>query len=533
MNMPFARIQGKQLIGADWSGTNSDTFAATNPSTQALLDPPFHEASTEEIDRAMTLASASADVFSSTSFETRARLLDAIADGLMDAGQGLLDRCHAETALPMNRLLAERARTVNQTRLFAEMIREGSWVEAKIDQGDADRTPAPKPDVRSMLISVGPVVVFGASNFPLAISVAGTDTTTAMAAGCPVVCKAHPAHPGTCEMIGSIVCDAVKATGLPPGIFSLLQGQSHQVGHALVEHPATAAVAFTGSIAGGRALFDVANRRRTPIPVYAEMGSINPVFVLPGAIEHHAEQIAKAFIDSLTMGVGQFCTNPGLMLVPTGDRGDQLIQSIAEHATAAAPGTMLHSGIYDAFLKGVARIKDTDGVQLLAQASGASEQPQQAHCTIAVTEFAVLQRERSLMEELFGPCSTIVRYEDASQMLEIAKELEGQLTATLHGTSSELSEHQPLIRALQQKVGRLIFNGFPTGIEVCNAMVHGGPYPATSNAHFTSIGPAAIKRFTRPICFQDFPDNYLPAELQDANPRGIMRMVDGVYTRDQ
>ncbi|WP_372717926.1 aldehyde dehydrogenase (NADP(+)) [Novipirellula sp.] len=528
--MPTAHIQGKQLIGADRSATNADTFAATDPAAQAVLDPPFHEASSEEIDRAMTLASESADVFSNTSYETRAKLLEAIADGLMDAGQELLDRCHAETALPMNRLQGERARTVNQTRLFAEMIREGSWVEAKIDHGDADRSPAPKPDVRSMLISIGPVVVFGASNFPLAISVAGTDTTTALAAGCPVVCKAHPAHPGTCEMIGNIICNAVKATGLPPGIFSLLQGQSHQVGHSLVEHPATAAVAFTGSIAGGRALFDTANRRRNPIPVYAEMGSINPVFVLPGAIEERGEQIAQAFIGSLTMGVGQFCTNPGLILIPSGDRGDQLIQSIAEHAAAAAPGTMLHSGIHDAFTKGVARIKDTDGVQLLSQANGPREQ---AGCTIAVTDFAVLQRERSLLEELFGPCSTIVRYDTPSQMIEVAQALEGQLTATLHGTDGELSEHQPLIRSLQQKVGRLIFNGFPTGIEVCHAMVHGGPYPATSDAHFTSIGPAAIKRFTRPLCFQDFPNDYLPAELQDANPRGIMRMVNGVFTREQ
>ncbi|WP_144057299.1 aldehyde dehydrogenase (NADP(+)) [Novipirellula maiorica] len=528
--MPTALIQGKQLIGADSSATNAQTFVATHSGTGALLDPPFHEANAEEIDLAMTLASESANIFANTSFETRAKLLEAIADGLMDAGEALLDRCHAETALPMTRLIGERARTVNQTRLFAEMIREGSWVEAKVDHGDADRTPAAKPDVRSMLISIGPVVVFGASNFPLAISVAGTDTTTAFAAGCPVVCKAHPAHPGTCEMIGNIIRDAIKAVGLPPGIFSLLQGRSHEVGHALVEHPATAAVAFTGSLAGGRALFDTANRRRNPIPVYAEMGSINPVFVLPGAIEERSEQIAQAFIGSLTMGVGQFCTNPGLILIPTGDQGDQLTQSIAEHAAAAAPGTMLHSGIHDAFNEGVARIKQTDGVQMLSQASGPSDQ---ACCSIAVTDVATLQREHSLLEEIFGPCSTIVRYDNASEMLEVAQALEGQLTATLHGSDNELSEHQPLIEALQQKVGRLIFNGFPTGIEVCHAMVHGGPYPATSDAHFTSIGPAAIKRFTRPLCFQDFPNDQLPPELQDSNPRGIMRMVDGVFTRDQ
>ncbi|GAA5506064.1 aldehyde dehydrogenase (NADP(+)) [Novipirellula caenicola] len=527
--MPTARIQGKQLIGAEGSATNAKTFVATNPGTGTPLDPPFHEANGEEVDRAMTLASESAEFFSNTSYETRAKLLEAIADGLMDAGQELLDRCHAETALPMNRLVGERARTVNQTRMFAEMIREGSWVEAKIDHGDADRTPAPKPDVRSMLISIGPVVVFGASNFPLAISVAGTDTTTAFAAGCPVVCKAHPAHPGTCEMIGNIIADAVKATGLPAGIFSLLQGQSHEVGHALVEHPATAAVAFTGSIAGGRALFDTANRRRNPIPVYAEMGSINPVFVLPGAIEERAEQIAQAFIGSLTMGVGQFCTNPGLILIPSGEQGDRLIQLIAANAAAAAPGTMLHAGIHDAFNKGVARIKETSGVQLLSQTEGPSDQ---ACCTIAVTDVATLRRERSLMEEIFGPCSTIVRYENADEMVEVAQAIEGQLTATLHGSDSELSEHPSLIRSLETKVGRLIFNGFPTGIEVCHAMVHGGPYPATSDAHFTSIGPAAIKRFTRPLCFQDFPNDHLPPELQDANPRCIMRMVNGVYTRE-
>lgn len=526
-------LHGKQLIGSETTAAVNRTFHGSNPATGQQLEPAYHESTLEEVDRAMRLAATAFDDLRRTTPDQRAAFLEAIAEGIMAAGDALLQRAHDETGLPMQRCTAERGRTVNQTKMFAAMLREGSWVEARIDTGEPSRQPLPKPDVRTMRIGIGPVVVFGASNFPFAISVAGTDTTTALAAGCPVVVKAHPAHPGTCEILGEVIRDAVKRSGMPEGTFSMLHGVSHEVGLALVKHPATKAVAFTGSLRGGRALFDAAAARPEPIPVYAEMGSTNPLFVLPGALRERADQIAAGYIASVTMGVGQFCTNPGVVLGLRDENLQRFIDATAKQAAAAAPGTMLHKGIAGAYGSGVERIRATSGVkQLAVSAAAANSGKCEAACTIFTTDAANLRRHEHLMEEVFGPSSIIVDCADVQQMYELARDLDGHLTATIHGTDADLAEHAELVHILQKKVGRLIFNGFPTGIEVCNAMHHSGPYPATTDPHFTSIGPWSIYRFARPVCFQGFPDAALPPELRNANPRKIWRIVDNQRTRE-
>lgn len=527
------QLHGQQLIGKATSAERDEAFTATNPQTGETLAPRFHEASTAEAERAVARADEAFDAFAQTSPDQRAGLLEAIADQLEALGDDLLDRTHAETALPMKRLQGERARAVNQTKLFAQMIREGSWVEARIDRGDPSREPMPKPDVRRMLVPIGPVAVFGASNFPLAISVAGTDTISALGAGCPVVVKAHPGHPGTCEMIARAILEAVDQTGMPDGVFSLVHGTGSDVGQALVKHPATKAVGFTGSQRGGRAIFDAAASRPEPIPVYAEMGSVNPVFVLPGALKERADEIAQGYIQSVTLGAGQFCTNPGLVLGLGGEPLERFTEAATRHAAEAAPATMLHAGIHDAYQAGVERIERTEGVQRAGGGGAAAEAGNnQAACAIFTTDTRTLEAHPHLNEEVFGPSSIVTSCDSAEDLRRIARNLEGHLTATIHGTERDLAEHADLVALLQKKVGRLIFNGFPTGIEVCHAMHHGGPYPATTDPHFTSIGTAAIYRFARPICYQNFPDAALPEALRNRNSRGIWRLVDGEWTKD-
>ncbi len=532
--MKLNQLHGKQLIAGALSAESSETFFAINATNQRPLPTEFHESTAVEIDRAMQAASDSFEALSSATPDQRASLLEAIADGLAQAPDELLERCHAETALPMSRLKGELARTIGQSRLIADMIREGSWVAAKIDHADPTRRPIPKPDIRSMLVGIGPIVVIGASNFPLAISVAGTDTTTALASGCPVVVKAHPAHPGTCEMIADIICRAIDAAGFPPGIFSLVHGRSHQVGRTLVEHPETKAVAFTGSLQGGRALFDVAAARPNPIPVYAEMGSINPVFVLPDAIRERTPAIAKGFVDSINLGVGQFCTKPALLVLPVGDEADSLLKAIRDHVVVLDSAPLLHAGISEQFRKASLGISQMDGVEFIGRvvASDPSIADGHVRCSVAVVDFETFRDNEELRTELFGPFSTIVRCRNHEQMIEVAQFLDGQLTATLHGSESDLRDHRDLVQRLQNIAGRLVFNGFPTGVEVCHAVHHGGPYPAATDAHFTSIGPASIERFVRRVCFQDWPDSQLPTELQAMNTMKILRMVDGTYTRD-
>ncbi len=528
----MSKLHGGQLISGEHSFDGNEHFEAFNPRSNVAFETKFYEATADEVERALSIAHAAHPEFAATSFESRAVLLELLADRMEQQQDELIDICISETAYPEMRVMGEFHRTVGQTKVFAKMLREGSWVEAKIDLGQADRKPLPKPDIRSMLHGLGPVVVFGASNFPLAISVAGTDTMTAFAAGCPVVVKAHPAHPGTCELIGQMICQAIRELSLPPGIFSLLQGRKHELGKSLVTHPMTAAVAFTGSLAGGRVLHDLAKTRRRPIPFYAEMGSVNPVVVMPKAIERGCEQIARGFVQSVNLGVGQFCTSPGMLLVPKTELGDQLIDAVQKQLDSTADGIMLSRGIHDSFLTGLDVLRRDESVRLCNDTqTQPSSNGNQVSCVMAVVDATTLQPGSVATQELFGPCSIIVRCDGMHEMLRVSELLDGQLTATLHGTDEDFEACHELLECLRGKVGRLVFNGFPTGVEVCHAMHHGGPYPAASDPHFTSIGSGAIKRFVRPVCYQDSPQYLLPVELQNENQRGVLRLVDGVYTR--
>ena len=504
-----------------------------NPATGEVLEPAYTEATTEEVDRAVRAAEGAFEAYAGLSAARRAAFLRAIGDEIVALGDALLARANAETALPVPRLTGERGRTVGQLGLFADLLEEGSWVGARIDRALPDRQPAPRPDLRRMVVPLGPVVVFGASNFPLAFSVAGGDTASALAAGCPVVVKAHPAHPGTSELVGQAIRAAAARTGMPAGVFGMVHGASTSVGLALVNHPLLKAVAFTGSLRGGRALFDAAARRPEPVPVYAEMGSSNPVFILPGALAERGEAIAKGLVASVTLGVGQFCTNPGLTVVERGAAADAFARAAGELLAKAPVGTLVHAGIKAAYDAGLSARAGTTGVSLLARAGGkgaaAATEAQPALLAVEAPTFAA---DRTLHEELYGPATLLVRCDSRAAMLELARSLEGHLTATVHGTADDLATCGDLVAVLRCKVGRVVVNGYPTGVEVSHAMQHGGPYPATTDARTTSVGSAAIERFVRPICFQDVPDTLLPEELRADNPRGIWRLVDGRLTKD-
>lgn len=527
----YMDLHGKNFIGGQLSAGNATTIAALNPLTGETVPPLFHEGAEAEIDQACRLAESAFEDYRQQPPEMVARFLDRIAEEILGLGDELLKRANAETALPEPRLTGERGRTVNQLKMFAALVRDGSWVDACIDRAMPGRKPMPRPDLRRMLIPLGPIVIFGASNFPFAFSVAGGDTASALAAGNPVVVKAHPAHPGTSELVAHAIQTAAATTQMPPGVFSLIHGASHQAGLNLVRHPAIKAVSFTGSLKGGRALFDAAAARPEPIPVYAEMGSTNPVFILPGALKQDARAIAEALVQSVTMGVGQFCTNPGLVFGLHDNNFASFIEKTAELASGTAPGTMLYPAISERFNQRVEQARSVQGVRIAGQSSGAAKAGQ-AQAIVFTTDAKTFFKNPALSEELFGPSTLIVNCSSAGELECIAAGLPGQLTATIHGTEADLAQHQKLVSILQQKVGRLLFNGFPTGVEVCPAMHHGGPYPATTDAHFTSVGTAAIKRFARPICFQNFPDAALPAELRNKNSRNIWRMVDGKLTKD-
>jgi NADP-dependent aldehyde dehydrogenase len=526
-------LTGHHFIAGREAPCNRSPFHATNANTGEQLEPAFCEATADHANEALLAADGAFDALRTASAETRARLLETLAEEIVALGDALLDRAHAETALPMARLTGERGRAVMQCKMFANLIREGSWAEASIDRALPDRQPVPKPDIRRVLMPVGPIVVFGASNFPFAIGIVGTDTLCALAAGCPVVVKGHPAHPGTCEMLARAVMNALRKTGLPDGSFSMLHGRGHDIGIELVKHPLTQAVAFTGSLKGGRALFDVASSRPHPIPFYGEMGSINPVFLLPGALKERAAKIAEGYIGSVTMGVGQFCTNPAVVLGLVSGELKEFIDTASALAKKAAPQSMLHSGIQQAYEAGTAVWHTVKGLNL----AGESETPVNAEATqvptrIFTTTLEVLEGNEELRREVFGPCSIVTECGDLEDLLRFANNLDGQLTATVHGTADDLKEFAPLIRVLERKAGRIVFNGFPTGIEPCPSMHHGGPYPAATHSFFTSIGTGSIYRFVRPVCFQGFPDDALPEALQNANPAGALRLVDGSYSRD-
>ena len=525
------QLLGKNIIANRSSADGTALFAAIAPATGEKLAPDFFEATEAEINEALTHAENAFEGYRVQGPDKIAAFLERIAEEILRLGEELIRRANSETALPEQRLTGERARTINQLKMFADVVREGSWVEASIDRAQPQRQPLPKPDLRRMLIPIGPVVVFGASNFPLAFSVAGGDTASALAAGNPVVVKAHPAHPGTSELVARAIQTAAAATRMPPGVFSLLHGRSHDVSLQLVRHPSARAVGFTGSLAAGRALFNAAAARPDPIPVYAEMGSTNPVFILPGALHQRAAKIAEGLLQSVTLGVGQFCTNPGLVFTLPGEGHEALLAAAGKLAAAAPPGTMLYPAICDRFLDSVARAEKIPGVRVLGRSAAKGNAGQSPAIVLAV-DAATFQGEALLREEMFGPSTILVSCGSNQELERLARSLPGQLTATIHGTDEDLLRHQDLVAILRQKAGRLLFNGFPTGVEVCPSMHHGGPYPATTHAHFTSVGTAGIKRFARPVCFQNFPDSALPAELRQQNSRKIWRLLDGQLTKD-
>ncbi|MEL7532258.1 MAG: aldehyde dehydrogenase (NADP(+)), partial [Bacteroidota bacterium] len=516
-------LQGTQWIGGSASRERIETFHAYNPATAEPLPTPFHEASASEIDAAVRLAEDAFDEYRQMSRERRASFLEEIGNQIMALGDALLEQCQLESGLPLGRLKGERGRTVNQLKLFAQVVREGSWIAARIDRALPNRKPMPRVDIRQMLIPLGPVAIFGASNFPLAFSVAGGDTASALAAACPVVVKGHPAHPATSEMVGRAILAAAQKTEMPDGVFSLVHGAGHQTGQRLVQHPLIQAVGFTGSFRGGKALFDLANQREVPIPVYAEMGSTNPVFILPEAQTSY-EQIAKSLAASITLGVGQFCTNPGLVFLPESEYQADFATALQNAIQETEAGTMLTSGIREAFEAGISRLQETIGSVPGGKKSNTANA---AAGQVYQTDLATFLQHPELAEEVFGPSSILVRANEKESLLDAARSLEGHLTATIHGTSNDLYEYQELITILERKVGRLVFNGFPTGVEVCDAMVHGGPYPATTAPQTTSVGTMAIQRFARPVCYQNLPEELLPLALQDPNPLRIWRMVNG------
>ena len=521
-------LQGQSLIGFDVSSRKGQPFWAVDPATAETINPEFHAADAHEVELAATLAQQAFRPYSRWSGKQKAGLLVRIAAAIETLGQELIDRTALETALPHDRLRSELARTCNQLRLFAALVEEGSWVNARIDRADARRKPLPKPDVRSVLRPLGPIAIFGASNFPLAFSVAGGDTASALAAGNPVVVKAHPAHPGTSELVGRAVVEALAQAGAPNGVFSLLFDSGTEVGRVLVQHPAIKAGCFTGSRAGGRALMDLAASRPDPIPFFAEMSSVNPIFVLPRAIDERAEQIAAGLYGSVGLGAGQFCTKPGLILLEQGAGAERLSSKLGELVSASVDHVLLTSGIHKSYKSGVAQRANLRQVASVTRDRSGFR----AAAILFETDLDSLASNAEFAAELFGPSTTIARYDNRDQLLRFAEGLEGHLTATIHGTEEDLSEFADLVEILEGKVGRLVFNGYPTGVEVCHAMVHGGPCPATSDARFTSVGTQAILRFVRPVCFQDFPDAALPPELRNGNPLGIWRMVDGQLFRD-
>ncbi len=525
-------LHGYSLIAGEPARSGTASFRAISPSTGAKLEPEFYEATPAEVTKAVAAAAAAFAPFRNIQPSSRAALLEAIASEIEQLGDELLTRCEAESGLPMPRLKGERTRTCGQLRLFAQLVREGSWVDARIDPALPDRTPIPRPDLRRTLLPLGPVAVFGASNFPLAFSVAGGDTASALAAGCPVVCKAHPSHPGTCELVATAISRAIAASGLPAGIFSLVHG-SGAIGQALVREPAITAVGFTGSHDAGRKLYDTAAARPVPIPVFAEMSSVNPVFLLPAAVAARGPAIAHGLVNSIALGNGQFCTKPGLIFVVRGEATDALLFNIeaAVARTAAAP--MLSPGIRSNFQKARAADESIFGVTRLGASTADISGPALAEApSVARVSGRDFLRSPELANEVFGPFAVFVIAESADELRQCATGLAGQLTATIHADAPDLRAFRDLLYILEQRAGRLVLNGFPTGVEVCPAMNHGGPYPATTDTRYTSVGTAAVLRFVRPVCYQDFPADWLPPALRDDNPLRLLRLIDGQYTRD-
>ncbi|WP_223456013.1 MULTISPECIES: aldehyde dehydrogenase (NADP(+)) [unclassified Pseudomonas] len=519
-------LTGNMLIGQQAIAGNREAIRGIDPATDLPLEPAYHGGSGEHVEQACALAWLALDSYRATSLEARAEFLETITSEIEALGDELIDRAVAETGLPRPRIQGERGRTCQQLRTFARTVRAGEWLDVRVDSAQPERQPLPRPDLRQRQVPLGPVAVFGASNFPLAFSVAGGDTASALAAGCPVIVKAHGAHPGTSELVGRAVARAVKLCGLHEGVFSLLYGSGREVGIALVTDPRIKAVGFTGSRSGGIALCNAAQARPEPIPVYAEMSSINPVLLFPAALQSRAVALAQGFVASLTQGAGQFCTNPGLVIARQGSALEHFIQTAAQLLQRSPAQTMLTPGIFKAYEAGVGALAehahaDTVAVGLQGEA------PNQCQAHLFVTRASEFLADPALQAEMFGAASLIVQCASDEEIRQVIEHLEGQLTATLHLDDVDVESARALLPTLERKAGRLLVNGWPTGVEVCDAMVHGGPFPATSDARTTSVGTAAILRFLRPVCYQDFPDALLPAALKHGNPLQLRRLFDG------
>jgi NADP-dependent aldehyde dehydrogenase len=518
-------FNGAILVGAS-ERQGGAPFFAIDPSTGAKGEVAFHNASAADVADACALADAAFESFSTLTPEARAAFLEAVADGIMAIGDLLITTAMSETGLPRGRLEGERGRTVGQLRLFAGYVRQGDWLDATIDKALPERQPLPRSDLRRVNQSVGPVAVFGASNFPLAFSVAGGDTASAFAAGCPVVVKGHPAHPGTGELVARAIAAAVRSCGLHEGVFSYLPGTTNDLGGALVADPRIKAVGFTGSRGGGLSLMKIAAERAEPIPVYAEMSSINPVVLLPGALAARAEALGTAFVGSLTLFSGQFCTNPGLVIALDSPDLDRFVASAAEALSGNAAQVMLTPGIHAAYEKGVAALSGAEGVTTVARGVAGDGVNRGQHALFA-TSGDRFRANPALAHEVFGSSSILVKCATVEEMIATIADLEGQLTATLQMEESDQADAARLLPTLSRKVGRVLANGWPTGVEVTHAMVHGGPFPSTSDGRSTSVGTLAMMRFLRPVCYQDVADAVLPPALQAANPWQLNRRVEG------
>ncbi|QNK64427.1 aldehyde dehydrogenase (NADP(+)) [Pedobacter sp. PAMC26386] len=526
-------MNGKNIVSSKYVETDAVCFEAVNPATGKILAGDFRKASFSSANAALAAAEIAFQSYRLINKDLKSAFLRCIADQIYAISDKLIARASEESGLPVMRLQGELGRTTGQLRLFADMVDEGSWVDAIIDTAIPERQPLPKSDIRRMLVPLGPVVVFGASNFPLAFSVAGGDTVSALAAGCPVIVKAHAAHLGTSALVGEAIVNAIHQCGIPKGVFSLLYDDGYDIGSYLVQHPKTKAVTFTGSFNGGMALVKLAGQRSQPIPVFAEMGSINPVILLPEAIQTKPEELAKKCAVSITMGAGQFCTNPGLLIAVQSAELDVFTKALAKAISETPSATMLTAGIHANYQRLSTEILAEHGLTLLAESAIIEEKFQHQSIARVVTVSAkqFLKTEK-LQQEIFGPYSLLVIAEHTTQIEEIIEFLDGQLTITLMTADKELATYPDLLNKISDKAGRIILNGMPTGVEVCSAMQHGGPYPATNDSRFTSVGTQAIYRFARPVAWQDWEHSLLPDALKDGNPLGINRLVNQKWTQE-
>ncbi|MBL6445781.1 aldehyde dehydrogenase (NADP(+)) [Fulvivirga sp. 29W222] len=523
-------VQGKNIIGFSLSAASEEFVNSYDPREARTLEK-FYMATKEEIEETLQKAAKAFEVYKQFPGSKKADFLEAIADEILVLDDELVQMAVKESGLPEARIIGERGRTVGQLMLFAQLLREGSWVDAIIETAQLAREPLPKPDIRKMLVPVGPVVVFAASNFPLAFSTAGGDTASALAAGNPVIIKAHMSHLGTNELVARAIAKAAQNTGMPDGVFSSLNGRGSSLGQQLVMHPVVKSVGFTGSFTGGMALYKAAAQREDPIPVFAEMGSVNPVILLPGKLKASAAETAKQYAGSITLGVGQFCTNPGLLLAIEGEELKSFLETLASEIQEVTPATMLNEGIWKSYQSGKVKVLEQIGVTLLG-AGAEQEGNHLGSAAVAQVSGEDFLDNPNLHEEVFGPFSLVVKCTDKEQLLKVIRTIKGQLTSTIMAEPGELEDYQDIVRAASDVAGRLLFNGVPTGVEVCHAMQHGGPFPSSTDSRFTSVGTDAIKRFVRPLALQGFPEEMLPDEVKNSNPLGIWRKVNGELTRD-